>query len=80
MAWGSPDTTPKYLSCKPCTNSGVGANQHNLQHPTSTNITTPLGQAFSQNSTTSNSRNQRGIIYRQMNLPPSLQQVMTTHD
>jgi hypothetical protein len=50
QAWGCPDTAPEYRSRWPCSKSGVGANQHNLnilQHSIYANNTTHSWQAYS---------------------------------
>jgi hypothetical protein len=58
QAWECPDTTPQYWSCRLCAKSGVWADQHNLQHPTSVNITSNTWQVYLWHSTISITRNQ----------------------
>jgi hypothetical protein len=79
QAWECPDTTPQYWSCRLCAKGGVGADQFNLQHPTSVNITVLQihDKSICDTLLLQIQEIKRDIVYRRMNLPPSAQQVTT---
>ncbi len=71
QAWGCPNTTPKLKSCRACAQRGAGGNHYNpLNSPH-----LQWWQAYQQHFNTPNTGNQEDIIYRQMNLPFSAQEV-----